>query len=44
MIVYINTIKASQKDYNRLLEDIKNGLAVTIKRTAKGNISITTHN
>lgn len=42
MTIYINGFKASKLDLAMLQRDINRGMSVTVRRTQKGNLAITT--
>lgn len=42
MTIYINGVKASKFDLEMLQRDIGRGMEVTMRKTAKGNVAITT--
>lgn len=44
MVVYINGIKASQADVNRLVKDMASGLNTTYHYTRSGAIAFVTNN
>lgn len=44
MIIYINGIKASNKDIERLFFDMSNGLHVTVRKTNAGAWAFATNN